>query len=404
MLSNFHMNNVPFRFLKLSLLSLLGISLLCCLPFSHSNAQFEITIDKKEKKEEKEWERHMSISNVFESKFPQSYKYKIFPFRYNEEKIAFGVEILSTLDGTVPAKNKSIFIRAVQTFGDPIDLWKAKKILDQEAAIYVRSAKKIGGTILTNENIDHNDFPGKNIYITYYADGKKYGIRIRIYMTNYSRVEQVLTGSAKTLFSYRSDDFFNSLKLYDGITALEEPKKFAEGWTKHTAKNKIFTVKLPPVNSSYTPSPPKFVVKPRKECMKFLFYDPVINETVFYNVYAYKLKKKIDEKLAKHILFSQHIDKYVDNLSIESLNMKNTVKDGVNVMGIRLIIAPPKDKPYLSSLLLEMRYSGDIVVVQEITSSANHTRNGFPDMLYKMLEFHPEKYKEPPASAYTRKK
>ena len=403
MLSYLRINAFSFRFLKPFLIVLMGVSSVFCLPVLKSYAQFEIVIDDKGKEEKEEWERHSSISGIFEVKFPQNYKYKVFPFRFNNKEIAFSVEILSSLDGTAATQDKSILVRAAQTFGGQIQYKKAKQILDQEAARYVASAEKMGGNVLTNEDFVYNDFPGKNIYITYYSDGGKYGIRVRTYMTDYAKVEQVLTGSAQSMFSYRSDDFFDSLRLNDGRISLDEPEEFAKGWTEYTSNNKLFTVKLPPQNADYTPVPPRFAVVPGKEVMRFFFLDPVVNETVFYNVYAYKLKRKINYSTAKRILFSQHVKKYVDNASIENLNTKNTVQDDHNSMIAKLVIAPPPNKPYLSQLHLEMRYAGDVAIVQEIASSANHAITGFPDLLADTVKFYPKNYQEPPASMYNKK-
>jgi len=392
--SKLYMNNLSLCLTKTCLLTLLGISILCAIP-PLAKAQFEITVDNTEEEQEKEeWERHISLSGIFEAKFPQDYKYKIFPFRFNKEKIAFSTELLSSLDGNKASENRSIIIRAVQTFGNPISLRKAKKLLKREAERYVRSAKKTGGTVIDNEDIDYHSFPGKNIYITFYEKGEKFGIRIRVYITDYSKVEQVLTGPAKAMFSYRSDDFFNTLKLNDGITTLDEPLEFAKGWKEYTANNNTFTVKLPPVNANYVPKPPQFAGSPKKEVMRTMFVDPVANEKVFYKVYSYNLNEKLNYKLAKKILFTQHVQKYVDNASIKNLNTKSTIKDKINIMSATLIITPPKNTPYISSLMLKMHYIGNIAVVQEITSSANHAANDFPSLLLnKTLKFHPRKFK-----------
>ncbi len=403
MISNLHMSNLFLNSTKLFLFLLLGLSILCIEP-PCAKAQFEIDAELEKQRKKEEWEHHLSLSGVFETKFPQKYKYKLYPFRYNNDHIAFSAEILASLDGSKENNDKSILIKAVQTFGDSLSLRRAKIILNQEAAKYVRSAKKIGGAVLVNEDIKHHDFPGKRVYYTYFDGDIKYGMRIRIYMTDYAKVEQVLTAPANVMYSYRSDDFFDSLKLFDGITKLEEPKDFAKGWNTHTSNNKAFSVKLPPVNSDYTPNPPKFIITPTKETMYFRIIDPVIGETVFYNIYSYKLKKQISYDLAKRLLFSQHVKKYVENASIESLDTKSSINNHIYDMSARLIIAPPNNRPYLSSLFLKMRYAGDSAIVQEIVSSANHTASGLPDLLLnETLTYHPEKYRAPKPSDITKR-
>ncbi|MGN7438052.1 MAG: hypothetical protein ACTHOO_05340 [Alcanivorax sp.] len=362
------------------------------IPTLSAQAQFPEEADEDEVK----WERFESLTGVFDTKFPQQYKYKVFPFRFNEHTVAFSTEIISSLDGKEATKDKSILIKATQTFGEPLTRSDVKKILNQEVQRYAQSVRSIGGTVLTNEDITYKEFPGKRLYITYYENGEKYGIRIRIYLTDYSKVEQVLTGPAQTMYSYRSDDFFDSLKLYDGITQVEDPMPLGEGWNTVTSKNNIFTTKLPPRNFDYTPLPPSFKSSSTRDTMNFEFFDPVRNENMFFGIYAYKFKNKATYERAKNILFASHVTKFVQNASIDSLKTENSIVDGVNIMSTKLIITPPKKFPHINTVLLEARYKSDTVIVQEILTNAGHSRSGFPKLLLDLLEFHPEKYSYTP--------
>lgn len=372
-----------FKFLLILLFGLLP---------TNSYGQFQIEEDENEIK----WERFESVTNIFTTKFPQKYKYKLYPFRFNENTVAFSAEILSSLDGREITEDKSILIKAVQTFGPQLTGREIDKFLDREATKYAQSVKAIGGTVLNNDDIVFNNFPGKNIYITYRHKGIKYGIRIKIFITDYSMVEQVLTGPADTMYSYRSDDFFESLKLYDGITTLDEPLEFAKGWDDISSKNNIFTVKVPPRNSEYTPVPISFKSSAKKDSVYSEFYDPVRDESFFYSVYSYKTGSTATYENAKSIMFANHITKFVKNASIDSLKTENTIVDGVNMMSIKLIITPPKKYPYINTVFLEVRYTGDTVVVQEILSSSEHTHSGLPNLLLATLKFHPEKYNYKP--------
>ncbi len=393
MISSFHVKTFFSGSIKFCLFAFLTLNILCTMPFiaaaqTGSSAVEETTND--------EWERHLSLSGIFEVKFPQKYKYKLYPFRYSDEKIAFSVEILGSLDSNDENSDRNVMVNAVQTFGEYITLRQAKSILAREVAKYALSAKKIGASVLAKEDIESRGFPGKRLYITYNDNGKKYGMRIHIYITEYAKVEQVITAPADVVYSYRSDSFFDSLKLYDGITTLEEPVEFAKGWEEHTAKNATYTVKLPPQNSVYTPYPPQFSITPAMETMRFSFVDPVVEETVFYNVYSYKLKNNIDYDTAKRILFSQHVKQYAESASIENFETKSSISNHIYEMNSRMIISPPEDKPYISSLMLKIFYAGDTAVVQEILSSGNHTKAGLPDLLFnEILTFHPERYKPP---------
>ncbi len=354
-----------------------------------AHAQFQ---EDKEDKEEMKWERFESATGVFATKFPKLYIYKIFPFRYNKTDVAFSTEIVSSLDGGSATKDKSIMIRAVQTFGDEITSGEAKKILESEARRYAHSVRSIKGKVLANEEVKYNDFLGRRLYITYLENGIKYGMRIRIYITDYSKIEQVLTGPARTMYSYRSDDFFNSIKLFDGMNQLEEPVELGGGWINYTSKNNIFSVKLPPKNSDYSPALPAFKASRTSESMNFEFHDPVRNQKVIYGAYSYKIGQKATYENAKNILFANHITRFVRNASIDSLKTENDIIDGVNIMSTKLIITPPRKLPYINTVFLEVRYQGDTIVVQEILTSAGHARSELPKLLLESIGFHPEKY------------
>ncbi len=364
-------------------------------------AQFE---ENEEDKNEVKWERFESMTGVFTTKFPQKYKYKIYPFRFNEDTVAFSGEIASTLDGQDKTNEKSILIKVTQTFGDPLTRVEVDSILNSEARKYIKSMRSVGGVVIANESIKHNGFFGKRLYITYTENGQKYGMRMNIFLTDYSKVEQVLTGPAKTMYSYRSDDFFSSLKLHDGITSIEKPAPFARGWREVTSKNNIFTVTLPPKNLDYAPMEPTLKSSKRKEYLLFEIVDPVRNQSLFYSVYSYKLKEKASYEMAKNILFSSHVTKFVKNASIDHLKTENSFVDGINVMFTKLIVSSPARFPYIDTIMLEARYKDDTVVVQEIMTTAGHARSGLPRNLMSTLKFHPEKYKYTPSKTKKVKK
>lgn len=376
---------------KKNALKFLLILLFSFVPVA-AHAQFQ----EEDNKEAMKWERFDSVTGMFATKFPKLYIYKIFPFRFNKTDLAYSTEIISSLDGGTATKDKSIMIRAVQTFGGEITFAEANKILESEARRYANSVRSIQGKVLVNENIKYNDFPGKRVYITYIENGVKYGMRIRIYLTNYSKIEQVLTGPARTMYSYRSDDFFNSIKLFDGMNQLAEPSELGGGWIDYPSKNNIFTVKLPPQNSDYSPVPPSFKATRASESMNFEFNDPVRNQKVIYGAYSYKLGKKITYESAKSILFASHITRFVRNASIDSLKTENDIVNGVNIMKTKLIITPPRSLPYINTVFLEVWYKNDTVVVQEMLTSAGHARSELPKLLFASTKFHPEKYKHTP--------
>ncbi|PCI99282.1 MAG: hypothetical protein COB14_06675 [Alphaproteobacteria bacterium] len=361
------------------------------------------------KKQKLEWLLHKSITKTFEAKFPQKYKYKIFPFQFNKDKFASSAEIVSSLDGDTESKReKSVLIKVTQTFGSELTYREMKKILERTANRYVLSAKSINGVVLTNKDIKHNGFFGKDIYISYKTKNEKYGLRIHLYMTNFSKVEQVLSGPSHTMYSYRSDDFFDTIILYDGImTKKDIPLGY--GWIDYTSKQNIFTVTLPPKNKDYTPIPPKFTTKGKTEAMTFMVFDPVTEQNLRYNVYSYRSDKKYSYSDVKTLVFARHVSKFVQNVSSESLNVKNMTINDADAMKTKLVITPSERYPNISTIYLEAQYKGNTLIVQELLSSAKHAKSELDKTFFSMLKFHPEKYgtkppapKMPPATRKTK--
>lgn len=339
------------------------------------------------------WELHRSATGTFDVKFPQEYKYNLFPFLYNEERVAFSGQIVSTLDGTAVNKDKSIIVKTSQTFGERLTQRQIKRILKRESDRYKASVGAIGGKVVSDEDYETKGIKGKNLYITYDHNNEKYGIRIRLFVTDYSRIEQVLTGPASTMYSFRAEDFFNSLVPARGITKYEGDKKPGYGWITYPSQNNVFSVKLPPKNADYTPRLPKFEADEKTDSIKFEIFDPVLEESAYYHTYSYKAGRQLAYNDVKSILFSNHISRFVSNASIDNLDVDHTRKGNINVMRTRLVISPIKRYPHVSVVVIEAQYKDDIVMVKEFFSNSSHSLSKLHETLFRLTEFHPEKFK-----------
>ena len=345
------------------------------------------------KKEKEELEIHKSITNIFDVKFAKEYKYKIFPFQFNNDSVAYTVEIVSPMVKKI-SNNKNIIVKAAQTFGSELTQKDAKIILERESEKYMQSADDIGGTVMVNEDILDNGFAGKEIYITYTDRGKKYGLRIKVYVTNFSKVEQVINAPISNIYSYKSNDFFDSIRLHDGITKKANP--LGVGWVDYTAKNKIFTVTLPPVNSEYTPNPPRLSTKTAtSEILDFEIKDPVTEDSVFYKATSYKSKKKFGTNSVKHIIVNSHLSRFVNGSKIKKLATEESIIDGTKILRTRLIIAPNKKFPGINVIFVEAHYKGNTLVIQEFSCASRYVKSDLHNTLFSLMKFHPDKYKAP---------
>lgn len=354
-------------------------------------AQFEI---QKNQEDEVRWGLHDSITDAFTAKFPNKYQYKIFPFKYNENTVAFSGEIISTLDGGLPGKDDNIVIKVTHTFGGELNAEAINDSIDAESIKQRRIAKKLKGVLITDQRIKHKGFIANDYYITYNSGSNRLGLRTRIIYTSHAKIEQIITGNASGLYAYKSEDFFNSLQPKDGIF-IEEETELGYGWQEYVSPNKIYTVKLPPVNFDYMPRKPGFTSSKRKSLMRAIITDPVINQNVIYSITAFKTNQQATPDTVKALVFSNNVARYVQNASIDSLKPEYDVKDGNGVMKTRLVITPPKQYPYINVVSLEAYYRGDIVVVKELLTGARHSRSGIRDTLFGLVDFHPEKYEVP---------
>ena len=361
-----------------------------------SKKEMEVEIKKQKEKTKNnagiEWKLHQSITDIFSAKFPKTYKYKTFPLQITEDTFAVTSEIFSSLDGIdSKTREKSVLIKAVHTFGDELTYKETQKILNVVANRYVQSAASVNGRVVKNQDFEHQGFLGKDIYISYNIKDEKYGLRIRVFMTNFAKVEQVLSGPANTMYSYRSDDFFKSITLYDGrVQRRDVPMGY--GWIEHPSENNIFTAVLPPKNKDYTPLEPVFTSTPKTGYMHYKLIDPVRDKSVTYNVYSYKTGTRMNYETVKEIVFSNHVSKFVENADKNSLNMKNKKVDGVRTMSTKLVISVQENMPDINTIFLEARYSGDAVLVQEFLCGPKFAKSNIHDTLFSQVKFHPEKY------------
>ncbi len=338
-----------------------------------------------------EWSFHESISYMFDTKFPKDYKYRIFPFQFNENTIAYGGEIVSTIDAEKPEDKKDFVVKFIQTFGDELSAPRAKYILQKAAFRYESIAQSMNGELITNEDINVKGFLGKNLYVLYTENNQKYGLRVKIYVTNYGIVEQALIAPSRSIFSYKAEDFFNSIFLYDGRVTSEAP--IGTGWEDHQAKTKTFTATLPQKNSYFMTDAPVFSMKKHNEVMNAVINDPVLENNAYFNISSYKMSAPLTQNNAQILIFKNHIKRFAEKAAASSLNYEATKReDGTVILKTTLIISPTAKTPHVDTVTVEAQYKGDTIIVQEFVSSSSHARSDLAKTLFSLTKFTPENF------------
>ncbi len=405
------------RFSSLSYFFRLSLLLLVFMPVLPTLAQDQgdtlVPLEKKEEKvkrkekveDEKDavqWENHESITNAYIAKFPKEYKYNVFPFQFNKTDVAYSSEIYADLDKYDKNKTgKSVFIHSYHTFGEEMSGKRAQETLDRYIPKYKGMAKALKGALIKNENKNHNGYLAKEFYITYQEESSKgnsftdkTAIRVHLYATNYAIIEQVVTGSASDMFAYRFDNFFQSIKLLDGIGKSEEP--IGIGWVSYTSPNSVFTIKTPPINKDYTPFKPSAKATRNRERLGYKIIDPVVGETLHYYVTSYKLSSRPKESDIKSLLVKNHISKFVDNMKGSGIEAKVKRSKDVTRYDTSIVVSPRRSLPYITKLIYSVEVKGKFVLVKEFFTGIYHYNSDIEKTFFTLTEFHPEQYKHTP--------
>ncbi len=337
------------------------------------------------------WELHASPSGSFDVRFPKEHKYKLYPLRLSDESVAFSGEIIATHDEKPYSDNvKSYLVKFDQTLGSKLSADEAAKLLSQEVHKYKLGIKSSGGTILTDEIIDHYGFFGKELTVSYTTAEKKEGLRIRIIYTDVARIQQVFTSTGGGLHAYRTNDFFDSIRFFDGYAVTEG--ELGKDWRRYESPHGMFTMLLPQKHPDYMPDEPIFKSTANFDAAYATIHDPVVNKVTFYNVHAYKTGKNVDLAWAKDFLFTKFVKKFVPNASYASLKVDEVKETNYGTVSTKLVFTPHSDAPYIDAVLLKAYFTKDFIAIQEVIGSQGHAFGSLGQTFMETLNFHPQKF------------
>lgn len=344
------------------------------------------------------WEFHKSLTGAFDVRFPSKYKMKSIPLRIDAKTVLFRTEIVANVgEGPDGKANQKVFLVKVdQSLASHLRKKEISKLLEVDAYKYKKSAQNSGGTIITNEGFVVDGFAGRDIYLTYGDGDEKQGIRVKIMYTDVSRIEMVLTGPASSMYAYKSNDFFDSLKLYDGPGKVDGTP--GENWQDFESPLGLFTLRLPPPDNSFVAGPPKFAHDGKKrERGRFAFVDPILKYKTFFNFYGYRITDdKMNFDKVKTFLLSEHVAQYADKIRLEDLKIDTeTVADGSYGKVTTLVRMRPLERyPYINTILLQALFNDNGIVVLEFMGANTHVETPLGKTVFSLVKFHPEKYAE----------
>lgn len=345
------------------------------------------------------WEQYQSITKAYIARFPKNYKYKIFPIVINDEDIIISEEIAAD-DNT----NNSYSIITEQSFGPPLSIAKTKELLDFESTQYANIANNLKGKFVSQEDVNINSFLGRQFFITYTQDNKKFGLRAQVIYTNVSKITMIATGLANTLYNFKNNAYFKKIKLFDNYANkefLDKNIKIPEDYIISSANN-LVKIKIINKNKTYTPDNPVIKVNNNIDVLSGTIFDPVRKTPYFYNIYTYKLDNIATVEDARKIVYTKHILNVLPNTSFDLIEF--TEDQNNNTSLFTKILFPPNDLfPYNNAALYNVQYKKNYLMICELIGPNSGLETPFFLNFYKRVEFEPKNFKPYNPSAQNQK-
>lgn len=341
------------------------------------------------------WEYHRGPSGAFEVRFPRAFKQKIKSLRLDKKDVIYSSEIVATVgENQDPRKNKVFLISVDQTFGDPISTKMVKALLKADLTRYLRSIKRSGGVLRSESDINERGVRGKELLITFNEGPNKQGMRVKIMYTDVSKIQQVLSGPASSVYAYKSNDFFESLRAYNGRPKQEG--SLEEEWEKHVSPLGISTLTVPQAQKPFMDAPLQFQNSNRIEKGMMVITDPILGYKTYYVYYGYEMDKNMDADDIRTLLYSQHVAKYGSSVTRESIKLKIKKQPDKTIVYTKMYVNPPPSAPYSDTIYLQAQFKGKYVIVQEVRGSKGHVLSPLMKSIVSLIDFHPDKAGQTP--------
>lgn len=341
---------------------------------------------------EEGWITFKSNTGLFSVLFPEkNLKEEMVGFRLNDEAVAHYGTVSSVIDQR-PFKNetKTHTISVRQTLGEPLTNKERGKIIQDEIEIIAAHYKPMKGEVISiNEDVWQTGYPGGEVFIKYQDPnfGKQY-VKARIFVTDVSKIYQILNASESVMNAFKSRDFFSTMIVNDGYSLI--PGKISEDWPVVTSPFNMFTINVPDVVQPYVPDPVKIEFKDKIERVFTRFYDPIWDQNIIYNVYGYALDRDLSYENVVELITERHIKKH--RFSAEGVEVRR-LRDGPRVLRIvdtQYKMNAPPDYPYIKNVKLRAHFYKNYVMVSEVMASDRLIGAPLVDLILRQGVFHPQ--------------
>ena len=333
------------------------------------------------------WTDYKDEDGIFYVLMPDNYKVNKKVFRMNDKEVYTSTESTATIDNTdFIDVVKKFAIRYDQTFARTIANNDIPDLLDKDLGKYIKYYESIGGVVRDKELGSFNSRPGGEVIMAYRTeDGKLASTRIRIVYSDTTRLEQIYTGPEESMFDHRAKDFFNSLTLKDGRTAYEDD--ITRFWSDVVSPFELFKISVPNAAPPYVPEDIKISKNDKVERLSLQLFDPVYDNTLFYNVYGYRFGTLMTMENVQQVIMEKHLKKF--RIDIRKLKFSHASNGAYPVLGTKMHFSPPDAYPYMNTIKLNAYYYGPFVVVQEMVGNNIHIESDVATRIMKYLQFTP---------------
>ena len=335
-----------------------------------------------------DWSYLEPESQAFEARFPTKRTVKENRLRINDDTVLFISEYTANIKER--GEDKTYMVKLEQKIGKPLKSNMIAFALASDTARYRKLAETLNGKMITEADLNLNQFRGKDFFIAYKKDNKNMGMRIRVLLTDISRIYLITNGIAETSYSYKATNFFDKIKLFDGNATI--PGKLNDEWVSLASPTNIFTIKSPEKGNLYISDFPVFSSNNNSDFAHISFVDPILKHRMHYSVKSYVLDKTVSEYSAKELMARDFISKYVKNVSSKTISSKEEQILDNKILSVRISVSPTKEDPSVNFLMLEAQYNKNHLVIQQVAGPGNYVLSPLGLSLLASMKFHPEKF------------
>jgi hypothetical protein len=342
------------------------------------------------------WEEYVSSTGIYEAQVPEEHKVSQSFLLVGKNRAIVREENQSIFDYRhLNNTQKTYIIKVDQSLGPSLNEREREALLDAEMAAYESHYRSLGGVVLNRETKPSTE--RHTGFLTIQYDDPTFGeqfLQAKIIFSDITKLEQIAIANEKVIESVRTEEFFNRLELEGGQTGVDED--IATHWQETRSPLGIFTTYIPYDTKPFHTKKPIIDSTSHSEVIRTVYEDPVRGQSLFYNIYSYRVGGTLDFDTAEKVLLSRHISKQRKRYA--DVRFGKDIVDDVPTINTRYNINAPRGYPYVDTVQLRAVFAGGVITVQEIIGPGILVNSDFANYLMTTMIFHPA---ESSQSAFT---